>query len=295
MRQAALIALAVALAAGCGGSHAKPTVVPWVSQPPPSAGPGGRPCTASVLRATPVLSSATGGLVGEIQLRNAGKEPCSLSGKPAVKLRPALPQSVTSLILPGTGLPASWLRSLGGDRRASLPITLFNWCYPPQTTTLVLTLSGGRGRLTVPLHESPRCIVAATPTTISLAAFQPSGGPTAPWTQQVAARVLPQTLKGRAGQVLRYQVELTNHSRKTVALKPCPFVSQALAHGSTPRVDVLNCGPAGELKPGNSVIFQMELGIPATVPGGPNSLSWTLDPFSTHPAQASAGLQIAAQ
>jgi hypothetical protein len=293
MRRAVLIALVAALVAGCG-SHGGPRVVPWVPAPPPSPAPASRPCAASDLRATPVLSSATGGLVGEIHLRNAGAEPCSLVGTPAVKLRPALPQAVTRYVVPDAGLPASWLHSVTGGRQVSLPVALFNWCFPAKTPTLLLTLPGGNGRLAVPLHEGPRCIVPATPTTISLGSFQPSSGQGVSWTQQLGARIAPETLRARPGHVLRYLVELTNNSQQTLELTPCPFASQALQRGAKPRLDQLNCRPAGSLKPSRSVRFRMELAIPATAPEGSNRLTWTLDPFSSHPLQTTAPVQIAA-
>ena len=287
MRRAAFIVLAAGLLAGCGGSS-KPKVVAWKAAPLPSPAPASRACNAADLRATPLLNSSTGGLTGVIRFSNASPTPCRLLGIPKVKLQPALPQSVSALASAPSGLPGSWLGALGGNRQAMLPITLFNWCYPPKTTTLVFTLPGGGGKLSVPLHEAPRCIVPATATTISLAPFIPAAGSGTEEARPLSATIVPSQLEQKPGTVLRYRVDLTNTSKSTYSFTDCPLIRQALLQASVARVDVLNCRPAGDIKPGHTESFQMQLVMPPSSAHPTDTLAWSLDPFSPRPVQATA-------
>ena len=294
MRRAALIALTAGLLAGCGGGSSKPDVVEWKPSPLPPPPAAARACKASDLRATPALSSSTGGLTGTIQFRNASGEPCSLSGTPTVGLRPKLPQAVTATSPSPSGLPASWLGSLDDTRGAELPITLFNWCFPKAKPTLLLTLPKGAGEIDVPLDASPRCIVAATPTTISMAPFQPAAVTAAPWTKlAVSARIVPKAPSVTVGQTLKYDVILRNTSKDKLQFGDvCPLVRQVLGQSSAGRVDRLNCEGVDDVKPGHSVGFRMQLPIPRGTPIAPDVLTWTLDPYSTRPVAATAQVSV---
>src|SRR5262249_27574376 len=135
--------------------------------------------------------------------------------------------------------------------------------------------------------EAPRCIVAATPTTISLAPLQPSPTVAAPFTtQSLSAEIKPATPTAKAGGTLSYEVDLTNTSTETVSFDPCPLVPQSL--GSVVRGDKRNCADAGDLKAGGTLTFRMQLPIPASTPARTDTLTWMLDPFSSRPVQASA-------
>src|SRR5579884_623482 len=81
---AAIVALALAKPAA---STASAPVVPWLPLQPAKASaspPLAPPCRAGELAAQLALNGATGSLVGDVELRNAGTTPCPLLGHPTI-------------------------------------------------------------------------------------------------------------------------------------------------------------------------------------------------------------------
>ena len=78
----------------------------------------------------------------------------------------------------------------------------------------------------------------------------------------------PKTLT--MGETLRYVVELHNPTNDAISLDPCPGYYQAWGESGTAVFGpgVLNCEDApDEIGPGETVAFEMELDIPASIEG----------------------------
>jgi hypothetical protein len=309
-----LLAALAAAAAGCGGSHhgkstAAAPLIAWSDAPvpelaPPSGTPA-PPCRASQLRAERpgfTFQAAVSGATGSVVIRNSGRRPCALDGRPTVRLvgaprAPAQKQvAVPAEPVPFPRLlrPEAWLQALPAGEAASLAIQWSNWCVPgaqAATKPLVppkavrITLPGGRGSLDVPYNAVTSCEHPGEASTLGVRPFQPPALPSAqPWTDQLlSAKVL--TLDGRAaplrarrGQVLRYSVALRNEGRATVRFDTCPFAAELVAPQGKPETHRLNCAAAQPLAPHATARFEMRIRIPADAPAGANGLFWELDP-----------------
>jgi hypothetical protein len=74
--------------------------------------------------------------------------------------------------------------------------------------------------------------------------------------------------------VLRYRIILRNTSRKPFRFPRCPVYVESL--GQAAEIHLLNCRPAGMLRPGASATFAMELRVPKQLPRGRNELFWEI-------------------
>ena len=81
------------------------------------------------------------------------------------------------------------------------------------------------------------------------------------------------------GELLSYEVAVTNTGRRVFrfAGSSCPMYIEQVVPGPQ-QVYVLNCRPAGTLAPGATVLFEMELRIPANAALRNSSLTWELAP-----------------
>ena len=59
---------------------------------------------------------------------------------------------------------------------------------------------------------------------------------------------------------------------RSIPLQPCPSYREAVA-GIEQRYR-LNCGPVGQIGPGATVVFAMQLDIPDDTQLGPTTLEW---------------------
>jgi len=90
--------------------------------------------------------------------------------------------------------------------------------------------------------------------------------------------------------ILTYFVTLSNPLGQAVMLVPCPSYTQSLGVGVPVRQTLaLNCAAAGSIPAGNSVMFEMQLAVPANFPQGMTKLGWQLEV----PGGASAGTTVA--
>jgi len=80
----------------------------------------------------------------------------------------------------------------------------------------------------------------------------------------------------RRGATLVYYVTLTNAGRLDYRLDPCPDYNEFVGNKDVMANFQLNCGPVGQIAPGASVTFQMQLSIPTTTRTGQTSLTWAL-------------------
>jgi hypothetical protein len=81
----------------------------------------------------------------------------------------------------------------------------------------------------------------------------------------------------RAGATLSYFVTVRNASGEDYPLTPCPDYAEDLTAVKTAGwFYQLNCSPAGAVRAGASVTFQMRLDVPANAPAGATTLLWQL-------------------
>jgi hypothetical protein len=302
-------ALVLFLSAGVASAGASP-VVPWLDLRPakaPANPPLARPCRASDLHAHLFLQGATGSLVGGVELLNAGTRPCSLLGRPTVSFTgaaaaaerwqakklaasPAPPDVVAD--------PPGSLRALRPGKSASVVLFWSNWCGPGAVPTgasgatpdaVALGLASGT-TIAIPLAHAPRCDAPQDPSIISVGPFTPSMRHLPPSSRlslrtaivgKRTVQVKPglQAFRVHRGERFRYDVAVTNRGANTFrfAASSCPIYLEQF--GPAPaQAYVLNCRPVVSIAPRRTVVFEMQLTIPAAARLGNTSLTWELAP-----------------
>jgi hypothetical protein len=172
----------------------------------------------------------------------------------------------------------------------------FEWDYcpgpAPVVAGFVLNLPGAGEKLAVSAGQpgpgglsSSRCDDPSQGHVLYVGPFQPtpSSLPSpAPPAQLAVAIHAPATVV--AGQLLQYQVTLTNVSGAPFHFDACPPYREAM--DTVPAKKVLgmyqlNCVPVGTLASNGTVTFAMVLEIPADAPIGLQVLSWRYGDFLT--------------
>lgn len=320
--------LATGAIAGCSSvqatAHPGPEhVIAWDGTVPGQLmarqGPAAAPCRASELRvAGPGFQFAAGasGGVGAVALRNTGPVPCQLTGRPTVRLvgaprEPAQRQVDLPPQAPGfpdVAEPAATLQALSPGATAVLSIQWSNWCVPgaagsakPQVPPSAVRISLGRGlgSLDAGYNAVPGCEAPGQPSVIGVRPFAPSPLPaTQPWTTaDVTAAIQPPgdpgtPLTGKRGRLARFVIRLRNASATPVRFGHCPLFAEELAPSGQTEAHLLNCRPAGSIRPGGSVYFAMQIHVPVSAPLGKNGLFWELDPTGARYPEAVAGLVV---
>jgi hypothetical protein len=264
------------------------TVIPWVpaSPPPPVVPPVARPCRLAQLRVSGAdqregvfFNGATGSLVGWVSYRNEGRA-CSMLGRPRVRLvggpfatvrqrqKPLQLVAFSPDVLP----PPFSTRALPHARTAIVQIWWSNWCASQPPSAVELTLpSGGSVRLKV--AQAPRCDAPGSPSMVSVGTFTPFVPAPRPSTRlPLSIGFNRASYRVAAGTVFRYRVILRNTSRKPFRFPRCPVYVESL--GQAAEIHLLNCRPAGTLRPGGSATFAMELRVPKQLRRGGNELFW---------------------
>lgn len=300
-------------------------VIPWIPLRPrtatAAAPPLARPCRATHLRSRLLLQGAGGALVGGVVLANRGPSRCSLLGRPTVRLVGRAAVAPRWRVVPTPAAPAapettrdpvSSLRALRPGKAAWLALHWSNWCGPrsaPASETLrppdalVVILPQGGGEIRLPLAGAPRCDAPAAPSTLGVAPFVPRErtlprGSRLPLHASIVgvppreSKLTPPRLRARAGGLLRYEVALTNVSRRPFRFRGCPVYVQQLVPRGPRELYVLNCRPIATLAPGERAVFAMVLRVPASAPVGPNGLAWQLAPKTYLPAFATARVLV---
>jgi len=270
--------------------------IPWLPQRPVIAvahPPLAPACRAGALHAHLNLQGATGNLIGGIDLLNAGAKPCSLVGAPRVSFagttvhwrlkRIAVQQPVDVLADP----PGS-LRALAPGKSASIELFWSNWCGPAPKG-FVIGLGHGT-ELLVPAVRTPRCDAPAYPSVLSVAPFTPTERhlPASSRLPLAVAAVVPKPVRVkpgvrafrvRRGTLFRYEVAVTNTGTAPFrfAGSSCPVYIEQL-NATAARPYVLNCRPAGAIAPHATVLFQMQIAIPASTRLGLSNVTWELAP-----------------
>jgi Domain of unknown function (DUF4232) len=284
--------------------------IPWLPTRPPRTGepPLSPPCRASDLRAHLHVQGATGNLIGGVLVRNSGRVPCSLRGRPSARFEggPAAATALRVVPVPADPLDtsliydrASSLRALGPGRSASVPVFWSNWCPPDVVVTstgtppsrLALVLRDG-GELTTAVSRAPRCDEPTAPSTLAIKPFARRGRQPAP-SSHLPLRALivgastdkrRPSLRAKAGGLLRYEVALANASRRPFRFRSCPTYIQELDRRTESYV--LNCRPVGVLLPRETARFAMLLPVPKNARLGRTGLFWLLGPETYLPPTA---------
>jgi hypothetical protein len=280
------------------------------------------PCKARELHAQLFLQGATGSLVGGVNLLNVGTTSCSLVGRPEISFSGAAAATTQWQVkkLAASPAPPDVLADPPGSLRALRPgksatISLFwsNWCGPGADPTggsegtppdeIVLGLADGTS-ITVPVTRAPRCDAPQDPSLVLVGPFMPTTR-RLPQSSHLPLRVAivasrPVQVKPgltairvHRGELLRYKVAVTNTSRTAFRFAPssCPVYIEELAL-SSPQVYVLNCRRVGTIAPRATVLFAMQIRVPATVRFGIGSLTWQLAPKTYQAPFAPAALWV---
>lgn len=278
------------------------------------------PCRAAELKVQGGgidFQATAAGASGTVELRNVGSRPCRLTGRPVVRLVGA-PQSPPqrqmsepplSPEFPAVTKPAASLRAVAPGSEVTLSLDWNNWCppgrrsskpvVPPQAVRVALP--GGRGSIDISYNAVTPCLRPGSPSTIGVRPFQPEILPIGrPWSRvPLIARVLTSagtpasTLRASRGSTLRYVVELHNAStNETLQFGHCPLFVQELAPKGSIDAYRLNCAGAHAVRPGGSIRFDVQLGIPSSAPVGDNGLFWELDPLGAQGPEATARVMI---
>ena len=300
--------LALAFAAASAAASPSP-VVPWLDRHPvkatahPALAP---PCRAGELHAHLFLQGATGSLVGGVDLTNAGTSACSLLGRPDVSFTGAaaaathwrVKRIARSAEPPDVIVePQGSLRALQPGKSAAVSLYWSNWCGPGSRS------AGGSGTppdglriglesrtsLVVPLARAPRCDAAQSPSLLSVAPFTPTARRLPPSSRlplavaivgprPVAVKPGLRAFRVRRGELLHYRVALTNTGATAFRFtrSSCPSYLEQLA--GRPQAYVLNCRPVAAIPPHRTVLFEMQIPVPAGARLGNESLTWELAP-----------------
>ena len=314
-----LLTLAV-FAAGCGSSKQKASSpklvlgppVPWVDTVPPALAPRNpkaRPCTSADLAVDGAiqfqLQDAGGSAV--VPISNTGKQPCSLSGWPGLRVvkKGGPKQQVTRIpelvpLWPALLYPESMLNRIRPGEKIAVQVQWSNWCdyavpgkphVPPKAIRLVLP--HGRGSLSADYNAVPPCNDGTQPSRLGIGPFQPiQVKPTAPFTAAVLTSKAPGPLREARGGLLHYRIVLHNNSPTTATFDKCPTFIQEIAPMGHIQAGQLNCKGAHAIAPGKSLAFDMQIRVPKNSPLGNNGLFWELDPAGSRMAPLSTRVVV---
>jgi Protein of unknown function (DUF4232) len=274
--------------------------IPWLPAVPPAAPvpPVAPPCVAASLAANFGIQGATGSLAGGVSLTNRGLTACSMLGSVTVRFLdgsdPAgLTQHALSPDRPEPGVPLPSLRALQPGKAAFVRVWWSNWCGDPAPTHIGFMLPSG-DELTFPLSGSARCDAPSAASTLGFGAPEPlAPQPSHASRLPLAAELVEQWAVGpkpiatahwRRGATAVFYIGLRNVSRRRFRFGPtCPTYVEGTGPGLPSELHVLNCRAVGALSPGEQVVFEMRVRVPATAPLGRNPLIWTLAPASYLP------------
>ena len=314
-----LVLIAAFLLAGCASSTSiatSITAVPWLPLPrgnqmemlpSPSAPlpipPGTPPCRANQLEGE--LLGTFAGPNTPIAFRNTGATPCFVNGVPAVAIvdsggtviarDPGVgtqfdPYIAAVDVLMTVGTPP--LRdSLGLSDSSSLPqgqaFVNVKWtpCVQQTASQLRVDLQNGAGRFVVPFSATALKSTQCQPPLV-IDPFKPTGVPWPPAPDYLKLQFTIDSPKSaHHGSTLHFYVSVKDLDSRDYGFTPCPDYSEALVPNGKVVYFQLNCGPAGTLKTGQSVTFEMKFEIPDwTQPGSWNLLWGLLDGRTSPPS-----------
>jgi hypothetical protein len=307
-------------------------IIPWSSEKPASTP---QPTVAPIRDAAACRldqiaagnagwGGATGSLLGGFLVWNTDSSPCQIQGVPAVAIvdaagRALKVSTVTARSSPAQGIVLGSRQSAPALHQepppglASETLQWFNWCgtTPKGPLSLAVTVTGA-ALLRLPIvfaggdTSAPRCDDPTAPSTMTVAPFEETPGPSPTQPPAVPAEGLRLTLQipdeAKAGGALHYIAALTNPTASTIPLSPCPSYRESLVTptGDLTKDYVLDCLAMPSVGPGETKRFAMALEIPSSqLPTADAALVWELDPYYSEgfPARGPAqkvGLRIVA-
>lgn len=305
-----MVVCAAALVAACGdGSTAlapQPTpsgaVIHWSprsASPTPSPAPTQvpRPCTSDEVGSSfGGWGAAAGSIGGTFQLYPTSQPGCALPAHPAIRLVGV--DDTTILAEPSAVSRATWVPLVDGAGKRSTFVSI-QWsnhggdqgyaCSRRSAPAVALQIEMPSWRIELPFPSGSRPTFCADPRErvfVSVNAPDPLQPPPPP--PAFSARIdAPQT--ARAGERLRYIVELTNATDVDQRFAECPAYVHNIAgphelgSGDRPgfiapeRRHLLNCGGIGAIAPGATLSFEMIYDIPRDAFAGTYVLAFRLD------------------
>ena len=286
--------LLLLLACGTGTQPASSNsggVIPWIDRQgiPSSLANSvhaGRPCTAADLT---IVVGGTGAFQGkatqELEFRNHAGDACFLASVPRTQLSDVSTQ-----------------RQVGSDPFSTKRVDL----APGQSAQLIIGGPAGCAasanprlskQLTFTLPHGD--VMAADGTRVNtecgpaeVVAFNAIDIPTAP-PGPLSNLKLKISLQQRAarGSELNYQITIQNPTATAIDYAPCPSYTQGISTTSataTQQTLLLNCAAVTRIDASASLVYQMKLQVPSSMPLGPAKVYWHLEV----PGGASAGAPI---
>jgi hypothetical protein len=177
-----------------------------------------------------------------------------------------------------------------------------NWCGDPAPTRIGLMLRSST-ELTFPLSGQARCDAPSAPSMLGFGGPEPRAAQPGPATrlplaaeiverQAVGPKLTP-TAHGRRGGTAIFHVALRNESHRLFRFGPtCPTYVEGMGLELPSELHLLNCRPVGTISPGERVVFEMRIRVPATTPLGHDPLTWTLAPASYLPPLAAGVIVV---
>jgi hypothetical protein len=239
------------------------------------------------------------GLLGFVRVRNVGRAACRLRGEvPARMLVAGRPLDIG--VSHGVNDEArARAIAIGPGEAAELRL---DWSSPfcgeggrgRQVVELDLPEDGGRLRAPVRRATLPRCFSVETQpgrsSVLASGVFEYPRVATALDSplRELRARVIAPAagVAVRAGTVVVYHVELSNPTRRAIALRPCPAYLQERFSLDTPGDDIalndgrmsrLNCAPVRSIAAGGRRRFEMRVRVPPDLAAGRRlSVAWRL-------------------
>jgi len=300
MRKLVFALLAGAALAGCGGKAAGPVdrdanLVPWVDRPaPPYNAPPPKipryttsapPCRARELAVGGVRrAGATGNLLEEVHIENVGTTACLLAGFPKVTAGTADGTRVpvrARVGRHGTYFGQIVPADIDPGRHGVLDFATGDACdahHVHSDRLLAFDLPGDGGVVFAPRRLA--LVVECgflTMSRLGLPKPQPSERRPRRGTPDVLRARIDIPSSARAGATLSFVVTLTNPTRTTVVLTPCPRYEEAL-YGDRPveRWYHLNCDSVRRIAPHASVRYAMAVRVPADARPGLAKFLWRL-------------------
>jgi hypothetical protein len=266
-----------------------PGIVAWVDRPAPAYSPPPEvspyPTTAPRCLASQLRPSAGPSGVGlgssleGITLTNVGST-CLLGGRPVVTGLNAAGQRVTLSPRDGTYFGPLLPADIPQGAHGYIYFGTASACADQQTSTEYRAVafdlpSGGRLSTQLTLRAGSCGLTMDNMGLPPVYSTRPSPQPGSPVTLNARA-VLPAAV--RAGETLRYTVTLYNPTATDVSLTNCPSYTETLGYPNNRSLSfVLNCDRVTVIPSGATVVYAMELKVPADAATGTTKFSWRLN------------------
>lgn len=293
----------------CGGANGGLLITPgttnlkpWEYGPPternvPAIPPGGRFCRAADVQLRLSDGMGVNSLTTAYYLvaRNIGVRACVVRGLPAARVirQGNGPLTITEAISSTLSAypPAAPAFGLSPGKEATSQLLVVDECiYPTTRRSRAIVRLGLAGDMSTQLHLT----MCTSGVTLVLEAWQP---PPLPEREHEEAWPLEARLSlsstAPTGRQVSYRVSLRNRSRRPFRFGWCPSFWAGIDGSDGAGSGVLNCGPVGDLQPGESVAFPLQLRDSRHFRPGCHVVRWGLiDSVGETPIIAQASVQL---